>query len=36
MFGFGKTNKDPLADAKSAERWFATFPPTTRSRSTAS
>jgi hypothetical protein len=27
MFGFGKTNKDPLADVKTAERWFATFPP---------
>jgi hypothetical protein len=27
MFGFGRTNKDPLADVKSAERWFAMFPP---------
>ena len=26
MFGFGKTVKDPLADAKSAERWFAAQP----------
>jgi len=26
MFGFGKTAKDPLADAKSAERWFAAQP----------
>ena len=26
MFGFGKTTKDPLADAKSAERWLAAFP----------
>ena len=26
MFGFGKTAKDPLADAKSAERWLASFP----------
>jgi len=26
MFGFGKTAKDPLADAKSAERWFASQP----------
>lgn len=26
MFGFGKTTKDPLADAKSAERWLASFP----------
>jgi len=26
MFGFGKTTKDPLADAKSAERWFAAQP----------
>jgi hypothetical protein len=23
MFGFGKTNKDPLADVKAAERWLA-------------
>jgi hypothetical protein len=26
MFGFGKSIKDPLADAKAAERWLATFP----------
>jgi hypothetical protein len=26
MFGFGKATKDPLADAKSAERWLASFP----------
>jgi hypothetical protein len=26
MFGFGKTAKDPLADARSAERWFASQP----------
>lgn len=26
MFGFGKTARDPLADAKSAERWLAAFP----------
>lgn len=26
MFGFGKTNRDPLADAKSTERWLASFP----------
>ncbi|MFI4924417.1 MAG: hypothetical protein ACHQJ7_04665, partial [Vicinamibacteria bacterium] len=26
MFGFGKTTRDPLADAKSAERWFAAQP----------
>ncbi len=26
MFGFGKSQKDPLADAKSAERWLASFP----------
>ncbi len=26
MFGFGKTPRDPLADAKSAERWFAAQP----------
>ncbi len=26
MFGFGKSNKDPLADVRSAERWLATFP----------
>ena len=26
MFGFGKNARDPLADAKAAERWFATFP----------
>ena len=27
MFGLGKTIRDPLADAKSAERWLASFPP---------
>ena len=27
MFSFGKTSRDPLADARSAERWLATFPP---------
>lgn len=26
MFGFGKNNKDPLADVKTAERWLAAFP----------
>ncbi len=26
MFGFGKSNKDPLADVRLAERWLATFP----------
>ena len=26
MFGFGKSPKDPLADAKTAERWLASFP----------
>jgi hypothetical protein len=26
MFGFSRTTKDPLADAKSAERWLASFP----------
>jgi len=26
MFGFGKTLKDPLADAKSVERWLVGFP----------
>ncbi len=26
MFGFGKSNKDPLADVRSAERWLSTFP----------
>jgi hypothetical protein len=26
MFGFGKSQKDPLADAKSAERWLSAFP----------
>jgi len=26
MFGFGKTNRDPLADIKSAERWLGSFP----------
>src|ERR1700737_4961383 len=25
MFGFGKSLKDPLADAKTAERWLAFF-----------
>src|SRR6266568_9229035 len=25
MFGFGKSLKDPLADAKTAERWLASF-----------
>ena len=27
MFGFGRTTKDPLADRRTAERWFALFPP---------
>ena len=27
MFGFGPSGKDPLADVRAAERWFATFPP---------
>ena len=27
MFGLRKSMKDPLADAKSAERWLASFPP---------
>jgi hypothetical protein len=27
MFGFGKTPRDPLADARSAERWLAQLPP---------
>src|SRR5947208_16683495 len=27
MFGFGKSIKDPLNDAKTAERWLASFPP---------
>ncbi len=26
MFGFGKTIKDPLGDAKTAERWLGLFP----------
>src|SRR5204863_958438 len=26
MFGFGKTIKDPLADAKTVERWLVGFP----------
>ena len=26
MFRFGKAPKDPLADAKTAERWLASFP----------
>lgn len=26
MFGLGRTAKDPLADAKAAERWLASFP----------
>ena len=26
MFGFGKSIKDPLADAKTAERWLRPFP----------
>ena len=28
MFGFGKNIKDPLADAKTAERWLGFFPAT--------
>ena len=27
MFGFGRSTKDPLADKKTVERWFASFPP---------
>src|SRR5690348_990454 len=27
MFRFGKTVKDPLSDARTAERWLAGFPP---------
>jgi hypothetical protein len=27
MFSFGKSLKDPLADAKTAGRWLASFPP---------
>lgn len=27
MFGLTKTAKDPLADARSAQRWLAAFPP---------
>ena len=26
MFGIGKDRKDPLADAKAAERWYASLP----------
>jgi len=26
MFGLGRSQKDPLADAKTAERWLASFP----------
>ena len=26
MFGFGKSDKDPLADLRAAERWLAAFP----------
>lgn len=26
MFGFGKSTKDPLADKKTVERWYASFP----------
>jgi hypothetical protein len=26
MFGFGKSNREPLSDVKSAERWLASFP----------
>src|SRR5690349_14287071 len=26
MFGFGKANRDPLTDVKSAERWLASLP----------
>jgi hypothetical protein len=26
MFGFGKSNRDPLTDAKTVERWLASFP----------
>ena len=26
MFGFGKTLKDPLSDARTVERWLAGFP----------
>jgi hypothetical protein len=28
MFGLGKPPKDPLADVKTSERWFASFPAT--------
>ncbi len=28
MFGFGRSTKDPLADKKSAERWFGSFAAT--------
>ena len=27
MFGFGSPHKDPLADARTAERWLELFPP---------
>ena len=27
MCGFGRTSKDPLADRRTFERWFALFPP---------
>ena len=27
MFGFGRSTKDPLAERKTVERWFASFPP---------
>ena len=26
MFGFGKSTRDPLADKKTVERWYASFP----------
>ena len=26
MFGFGKSSRDPLADARAADRWLASFP----------
>jgi len=28
MFGFGRSNKDPLSDVRSASRWLATLPGT--------
>jgi hypothetical protein len=34
MFGFGKSIKDPLADAKTTERWLSTFRRTIRWRRT--